>query len=290
MTLGLREDLKSKRFIVTADVIQPKGTALYKKLQALEILKGKVDAINAVDMPSGIMRLSALATCVKLKEMGFEPILQLVGRDRNRISIQSELLGAYVLEIRNVLCLTGDDVNRSDNPNTKGVFDLDSLGILEAARQLETGFDLGGNRLDGTPEFCLGAALDPGAKNQEDEVKKACLKAEAGAKFFQTQPVFEIEPFIKFLKKVDHLGVPILGGVFILKSAASAHFLNKNIPGINVPDSVLSELEKGDAESKSINITIRLIRDIVKVCAGVHIMMTTPWHHWIPHILDEVGI
>lgn len=288
--MTFREKLKSGEFIVTADVIPPKGTAVYKSLKGLEILKGRVAAINATDMPGANMRMGSLALCVKIKELGIEPIMQITCRDRNRISLQSEMLSAYVLGIRNILCLRGDEVTGSDNPGTKPVFDLDTVHLLEVARSLEKGFDMGGKRLDGLPKFCLGAALDPGAENQMEEIKRARSKVEAGAEFFQTQPVFDVGSFTRFMERVAFLDIPVLAGVFILKSAASARFINKNIPGIVVPEPIIQEIEKGDAEQRSIDITIRLVRALSDVCSGIHIMMTVPWHHWIPHILDEAEI
>ncbi len=288
--MSLKEDLNSQRFVVTADVIPPKGIAYGKSLKDFELLKGKVAAVNAADMPGAKMRMGSLALCVKIKEMGLEPILQMTCRDRNRISLQSEMLSAYVLGIRNILCLRGDDSSDSDNSDTKSVFDLETVDLLKAGRSLEQGVDLGGNRLDGAPEFCFGAVLDPGAENQAAEIEKARLKAEAGAEFFQTQPVFDVEAFGEFREKVTFTGVPILAGVFILKSAASARFMNKNVPGIHIPQWVIQEMEKGEEELRSIEITVRLLKELSDKCRGVHIMMTAPRHHWIPYIMDEAGI
>ncbi len=288
--MSLKEELKSQRFVVTADVIPPKGIAYDKSLKDIELLKGRVTAVNAADMPGANMRMGSLAMCVKIKEMGLEPILQMTCRDRNRIGLQSEMLSAYVLGIRNILCLRGDKSTDSDNPNTKAFFDLDTVDLLKAGKGLERGFDLGGNRLDGVPEFCLGAVLDPGAENQVAEIERARLKAEAGAEFFQTQPVFDVEAFGEFVEKVSVIGVPIIAGVFILRSAASARFMNKNIPGIHVPQRVIQEIEKGEAERRSIEITVRLVKELSDLCRGVHIMMTVPWHHYIPLIIDEAGI
>lgn len=288
--MSFREELKSGKFIVTADVMPPKGTAVYKSLKGIELLKGRVAAMNVDDMPGANMRMGTMAVCLKIKDMGIEPIMQITCRDRNRISLQSEMMSAYALGIRNILCLKGDEATDSDNPNTKPVFDLDTVQLLEAARGLEKGFDMGGNRLDGAPKFCLGAALDPGAETQTEEIKRARLKVEAGAEFFQTQPIFDIDAFSRFLEKVSILDVPILAGVFILKSAASARFINKNIPGIHVPANIIEELEKEDAEKRSIDIAIRLVRELSAISSGVHIMMTVPWHHWIPKILDEAKI
>ncbi len=288
--LSLREQLKSGNFLVTADVIPPKGTAYYKNLKGIEFLRGRVAAINATDMPGANMRMGALPICLKIKELGIDPILQMTCRDRNRISLQSEMLNAYVMGIRNILCLKGDDPASSDNPNTRAVFDLDTVDLLKTGRTLEGGFDLGGNRLDGSPRFCLGAVLDPGAKNRREEIVKAQLKAEAGAEFFQTQPVFDVDNFIKFLESIAFMGIPVLAGIFILKSAASARFINKNIPGISVPNWVIQELEKSDPEKRSIEIAVRLVRELSNICSGVHIMMTVPWHSRIPDILEQAGI
>lgn len=288
--MTFKDKLKSGEFIVTADVIPPKGTAVYKTLKGIELLKGEVDAINVTDMPGANMRMGSLAACVKVKEMGIEPIMQITCRDRNRISLQSEMLSAYALGVRNILCLRGDEATDSDNPDTKSVFDLDTIQLLAAARNLEQGFDMGGKRLDGVPSFCLGAALDPGALEPQEEIKKARLKAEAGAEFLQTQPIFDVDSYTRFLDSVAFLDIPILAGIFVLKSAASARFMNKNIPGVHVPDSIIQELEKGDTERRSIEITIRLIRELSSICSGVHIMMTTPWHDRIPYILNEAEI
>jgi 5,10-methylenetetrahydrofolate reductase len=200
------------------------------------------------------------------------------------------MLSAYAMGIRNILCLRGDDPAGSDNPNTSAVFDLDTIGLLKAGRSLGQGFDLGGNRLDGSPKFCLGAALDPGAENQEEEIRRTRLKAEAGAEFFQTQPIFDVDLFSRFLEEVSFLDIPVLAGIFILKSAASARFINKNIPGISVPPWVIQELEKSDPEKRSIEIAVRLVKELSNVSSGVHIMMTAPWHSRIPDILEEAGI
>jgi 5,10-methylenetetrahydrofolate reductase len=286
----LKEELKSVKFIVTADVIPPKGTEYYKCLKGIELLKGRVAAINVADMPGANMRMGSLAICLKIKDMGIDPILQVTCRDRNRISLQSEMLSAYAMGIRNILCLRGDDPAGSDNPNTRAVFDLDTIGLLKAGRSLEQGFDLGGNRLDGSPKFCLGAALDPGAENQEEEIRRTRLKAEAGAEFFQTQPIFDVGLSSRFLEEVSFLDIPVLAGIFILKSAASARFINKNIPGISVPPWVIQELEKSDPEKRSIEIAARLVKELSNVSSGVHIMMTVPWHYRIPDILEEAGI
>lgn len=288
--MGFSETLKQKQFVITTDVISPKGTDVTKRLASLQSVKGLVHGVNATDMPGASLRLGSLAMSVKVKELGFEPILQVTCRDRNRLSLQAELLSASLLGVNNILVLSGDNLERTDHPGTKEVFDLDSPGLLRAAKRLEEGFDLAGNRLSGSPRFCVGAALDPGMEPQEAEIEKAWKKAEAGAEFFQTQPVFEIESFVRFLERLGKIPVPILGGVFLLTSAKMARFFNQNVPGVMVPDSVIRQLEKGDPVEASINLTANLVKEMRTLCAGVHIMMVTDWHHLIPDILSRSGI
>ncbi|MDI7275702.1 MAG: methylenetetrahydrofolate reductase, partial [Anaerolineae bacterium] len=222
--MGFRQVLQSGRFIVTMDVMPPKGTDLSRLLGALAPARGRVDAINVPDMPSAVMRVGALAVSRVLKEHGFEPILQMTCRDRNRLALQADLLGAAVLGIENVLVLGGDDAALSDDAQARGVFDLDSLGLLAAARGLERGVDMAGHRLQGAPHFCLGAVANPNAPSLDDEVREVAAKAQAGAEFFQTQPIFDLDACSAFMGRVADLGVPVLGGVLLLRSARMARY------------------------------------------------------------------
>ena len=207
--------LRTKRFLITADVVPPKGVNISKMLSRIDSLVSKVDAVNVVDLPGSVMRVSPLPIALLLKERGLEPILQMTCRDRNRLALQADLLGAYILGITNILALTGDEIDLSDDPGVKPVFDLDSIELLKAARKLEKGHDLGGNPLRGSPKFCIGAVVDPGADPVEPEIEKMQRKVEAGAEFFQTQPIFDIKVFAEFLEKAGKAEAPILGGVLL---------------------------------------------------------------------------
>lgn len=279
--------LKTQKFLVTTDVIPPKGVNISNMLNKIRFLVNKVDAVNVVDLPSAIMRTSSLPVAILLKQQGLEPILQMTCRDRNRLALQADLLGAYILGIRNVLALTGDDTNLSDDPKAKSVFDLDSIELLRAIRSLEKGYDLGNNSLKGSPRFCKGAVVDVAADPLEPEIERMYQKIEAGAEFFQTQPIFEIERVVEFIEKAGKIKVPILGGVLLLKSSKMAHFMNKNVPGIRVPKYVIHQMEKAHNPVEiSIQIACNIINQLKEICRGIHIM-TVNWEDKVPLVLQK---
>ncbi len=286
--MSFKDALRSGKRLVTMDVIPPKGTDFSRTLKKVRPLKNRVDGVNVVDMPSAVMRMSPLALGHLLKEEGFDPILQITCRDRNRLSLQADLLAAAALGIENVLVLSGDPTDLSDDPDAKPVFDLDSVGLLHAARGLEEGHDMAGKKLTGCPRFCLGAAVDPGAEPLEPEIEKMGRKISAGAEFFQTQPVYDVDAFAGFMKRIEHLRTPVLAGIFLLKSAKMARFINQNVPGVNVPESIIAEIEKSsDPVAKSIEIAVRTIKSVIDLAQGVHIM-TIHWEDKIPQILDAL--
>ncbi len=286
--MGFRDALKSGRTVITTDVIPPKGTDLSKRLASLQEISGRVDGINITDMPSANLRMSALAMSVKVRELGFDPILQITCRDRNRLSLQAELLGAHVLGVSNLLLLSGDDVDKSDHPGVKSVFDLGSVTLIEAARGLEKGHDLGGNAIKGAPDFCVGAALDPDKEPQGAEIDKAWDKIKAGTEFFQTQPIFDVASFASFLEKMGKTEVPIIAGVFLITSAKMARFFNDNVPGVTIPDNIVREFdESADPLKTGVEVTARLARELKEMCAGIHIMMVSDLHNLIPDILKQ---
>ncbi|MCM8770114.1 MAG: methylenetetrahydrofolate reductase, partial [Candidatus Omnitrophica bacterium] len=200
--MSFAEKLTQGKFTLTSEIGPPKGTDIEPVLQEAEHLRGKVDAFNVTDLQSSVMRLGSLATCRLLVERGLEPIFQITCRDRNRLALQSDLLSAYVLGIKNVLCLTGDHPILGDHPEAKPVFDLDSVSLLYAASALMQGHDLANNQLVGKPEFFLGAVVSPVADPVEPQIAKMELKIEAGARFFQTQAVYDLKAFEKFMKIV----------------------------------------------------------------------------------------
>jgi 5,10-methylenetetrahydrofolate reductase len=289
----LNEGLNAGRFIVTSEVGPPKGVNIEKCLEEAESLKGRVMAFNVTDLQSSVMRFGSLATCRLLVDRGLEPILQMTCRDRNRLALQSDLLSAYGLGIRNVLCLTGDHQQLGDHPQAKEVFDLDSVQLLEAARTLEAGKDMAGNDLEGAPEFFLGAVVAPGAEPLEPQILKMEKKIKAGAQFFQTQAVYDTERFKAFMKEVTHLKVPVMAGVVILKSVGMARYMNANVAGVNVPEELIEELKKDKDKTKSgrtgVEIAIRIIKEAKDYCQGVHVM-GLGWEDKIPAILDGAGL
>jgi methylenetetrahydrofolate reductase (NADPH) len=288
--MKLAELAQKGKFIVTAEVGPPKGTDIAEMMEDAELLHGRVDAINVTDQQSSVMRLGSLATCRLLKDKGMEPVFQITCRDRNRIALQSDLLSAAVFGVENVLCLTGDYVGLGDHPEAKPVFDLDSASLLMTAKQLEAGKDLAGIDLKGSPEFCLGAVVTPGAEPLEPQIIKMEKKVKAGAQFFQTQAVYDAKQFESFMKAVSHLKVPVMLGIVMLRSAGMARFMNKNVAGVYVPDSLIEEMDQAEKKGeKSIEIAARLINEMKSMCQGAHIM-AIGWEKKVPQVLDAAGL
>ena len=243
MAPSFREALDSGKFVVTAEITPPKGITVDGMLGKIDLLKDKVDALNVPDNQSSVMRLNPLAVCHLIRERGGEVILQLSCRDRNRLALQSDLLGAYVLGIHNVLCLTGDHVTLGDHKEAKPVFDIDSVQLLQAIKLLEEGNDLGGNKLEGGAQFCSGATVVPGADPLEPQLLKFEKKIKAGATFFQTQAIYDLEKLKNFMKHARQFKVKVLAGVTLLDSSAMVEEMSNRIPGISMPR-ILGQLER----------------------------------------------
>ena len=281
------------KFVVTCEAGPPKGVHLDKLIDDLLPLKDKAAAFNVTDLQSSVMRAGSMAVCRLLKERRLEPIMQLTCRDRNRLGLQSDVLSAAVLGIENLLCLTGDHPTLGDHPDAMPVFDLDSVQLLAAVKTIMAGKDMAGNDLEGPPpSFCLGAAVNPGAEPIEPQIMKMEKKIEAGAEFFQTQAVYEVDKFAAFVEKTKHLDVPVMAGIVLLKSAGMAKFMNANVAGIHVPDSIIEELNAAGKEGriqKSIEISARLVRQLKDLCDGVHIM-ALGWERHVPAVLEQAGV
>jgi len=288
--MALCDKIKSGKFIITSEIAPPKGTDVEEVLKDAELVKGRVDAINVTDLQSSVMRAGSLAICKLLIERGFEPVLQVTCRDRNRLALQSDLLSAAVFGIENVLSLTGDHPALGDHPSAKPVFDLDSIQLLEVIRELESGKDMAGKELKGAPRFCAGAVVNPGADPIEPEIIKMEKKIRAGAKFFQTQAIYDIGLFKRFLQASSHLKTTIIAGIVLLKSAGMARYMNKNVAGVFVPDDLILQMEQAkDKSSKSIEIAARLIKELKSMCQGVHIM-PIGWDKKVPLVMDAAGL
>jgi len=294
MAASFKEVLDSGQFVVTAEVAPPKGTDLENFRHHVELLKDRVHGLNVTDHQSSVMRFPSLGGTLIIRELGGEPILQMTCRDRNRLALQADLLLAYSRGVRNVLCLTGDSIVVGDHKEAKGVFDLDSCQLLRTVRTLEKGQDLAGNNLIGGVEFCAGAIVTPEANPLEPQLIKFEKKIEAGAEFIQTQAVYDLEGFKSFMDYAGQFKVKILAGIILLTSAPMARFMNKNVPGVRVPQSLIDEMAaapKGKALEAGIAIAGRMIRQIKaeKICHGVHIMAIGR-EETVPAILEAAGI
>ncbi len=287
--MNFSEKLKNGKFLITSEIGPPKGVNIDKNLEEAELLRGKVDGFNVTDLQSSVMRIGSLAISHLLAERDLEPIFQLTCRDRNRLALQSDLISAYVLGIKNVLCLTGDHTLLGDHPQAKPVFDLDSVSLLRAAKTLMEGKDIAGNELAGSPDFCLGAVVNPGADPLELQITKMELKVEAGTQFFQTQAVYEAKKFEQFMRATEHIKVPIMVGIVLLKSAGMARFMNANVAGVFVPDNlikIMAAASKQERPQKSIEIAASLIKELKGMGQGVHIM-PLGWDKYVPEILEK---
>jgi len=294
MTRPFREVLNSGKFVITSEVAPPKGTNLEKVLHHIDLLKDKVDGINVTDHQSSVMRFPSLGIVILIKERGGEPILQMTCRDRNRLALQADLLFAYSRGVRNVLCLTGDSITVGDHKQAKAVFDLDSVQLLRMVRTMESGKDLGGNELNGAVEFCAGAIVTPEAQPIEPQLIKFEKKVAAGAEFFQTQGIYDLDNFRKFMQYARQFNTKILAGIILLTSAGMARYMNKNVPGVFVPQELIEELASTPKEKvleKGIEIAGRMIKTIKEeaLCDGVHIMAIGR-EELVPDILAAAGI
>ena len=291
--MSLKSRLDAGEFVVTAEVGPLKGTKTDEIEEVGDLLHGKVDAVNVTDQQSAVMRLGSLAVCHLLIDKGLEPVFQMTCRDRNRLAMQSDLLSASVLGIKNVLCLTGDLPVLGDHPQAKPVYDLDSVQLLWVIKNLNEGHDMEGNELEGMPSFFPGASVNPGADSEasfELQIIKMEKKIAAGARFFQTQAVFDADVFQGFMERVKGFNVPVLAGIIPLKSAGMARFMNKNIAGVSVPDELIAKMSKAEDRTQTgIEIAANTISELKGMCQGVHIM-AMGWEDKVPAMLDAAGL
>lgn len=288
--MSLKEALASGEFVITSEVGPPKGTDIAEMLEAADLMRDRIHALNVTDNQAAVMRMSTIAACIHLKQHGYEPVLQVTCRDRNRLGLQSDLLGAASFGIENVLSLTGDHVVVGDHPQAKAVFDLESVQLLDVIAQLNAGRDMTGHHLHGTPSFLPGAVVTPDAHPLRPQLAKFEKKVRAGAKYFQTQAVYDPDSFKSFMEFARRFDVKVMAGIVVLRSARMARFMNKNIPGVSVPQCVIDELEASTEGTKTgIEIAARFIREVRDECDGVHIMAVGA-EHLVPQILDAAEL
>ena len=282
--------LQSKRFVITTELNPPKGTDLAPLLERAESLRGVVDAFNLTDSHTARMSMSPIAAAYLLLDRGFEPILQITCRDRNRIALQADVLAAAALGVRNIVTMTGDHPGGGDHPDAKPVFDIDSTALLQSLTGLQTGNDMSGAELRGAPDLLVGAVVNPGADDLDREIGRMEEKIDAGAAFFQTQAVYDAAAFERFMRRVEGYSVPILAGCIMLKSGNMARNFNANVPGINVPDAIISRMDAASSVNTrrhaSAEITAEIISDIRPMCQGAHIM-AIGWESLIPSVIEN---
>ena len=271
----LREVLESGQFVTTVEYNPPKGTDVSHIMDNAKALLGKVHGVNVTDNTAAILRAGSLSVCRLLYEMGHDPVMQMTCRDRNRLAIQSDLLSAHILGIRNILCLTGDYPTVGDHKDAKPVYDLDSVGIMQVIHSLNQGKDLAGHKLLGPTDLFIGAAVTPEQDPPGPMLAKVEMKVNAGTKFFQTQAFYDVEKFKAFMQAVRKFPVKVLAGILVLRSAKMAEFMNANIPGVDVPQAIIDELKAASDERAldvGVQIAVRTIKAVRAHCDGVHIM------------------
>jgi len=267
------QKLAANRFVLTGEVAPPKGAGIDKTLARARNMATHTDAINVTDNQRAVMRMSSLATAGRLAADGLEPILQMTCRDRNRLGLQSDLLGAHALGIHNILALTGDPVTAGTQPDSKAVFDLSSAKLIEAATELAHGRDLAGNTIAPAPDLFLGAAVNPNAKRLTGQLKWLERKLAAGAAFIQTQAIYDHAALQRLNEALGTRPVPILAGVLLLRNARMARFLRDEVPGVEVPEALIARLEATQHPRQTgIDIAIELFEQLAPLADGVHLM------------------
>ncbi|WP_049750880.1 methylenetetrahydrofolate reductase [Prochlorococcus marinus] len=288
----LQYALESEGAAITAEIMPPRGGDPSHAIAMASKLSDRVHALNVTDGSRAIMRMSSLAVCKLLLEANLEPVLQIACRDKNRIGLQAEILGAHALGIKNVLCLTGDPVKAGDQPNARPVHDFESVQLLKQVAALNRGEDpVQGQLPNGRTALFAGAAADPNCKNLNSLLKRLERKKLAGAQFLQTQMVMNSRVLERFSKEIaDPLEFPVLAGVFLLKSAKNAAFINKVVPGACIPNSILARLDNAHEPIKEgITIAAEQVKSFLGITKGVHIMAIRA-EHLIPQILDQANV
>ena len=285
----LKAAIESGRFVVTSELTPPKGTDLGSLLDKADALRNVVTAFNLTDSHAARMAMAPMAAARRLLERGAEPIVQMTSRDRNRLALQADMLGAHALGVRNLVFMGGDPPANGDHPDAKGVFDLSSSALLDAASALGRGEDLMGNALAGAAEFLLGAVVNPGAADLAGELRRLEEKVEAGARFFQTQAVYDVGAYERFVEATRDMNLSLLTGIIPLKSPRMAQYMNTKVPGISIPDALIREIgDAPDRRAKGAEIAARIIREVRPMANGVHIM-AIGWEDLIPEIMVRAG-
>jgi methylenetetrahydrofolate reductase (NADPH) len=296
---NLEKILKAGHFAFTGELGPPRGTGVDEVKHKASFLKGMVDSVNITDNQTAVVRMASWAASLIVLQEGLEPNYQMVCRDRNRLAMQSDILGAYTLGIRNMLCLSGDHQKFGDHPQAKGVFDIDSMQLISMVKRMrDEGKFLGGTEIEHPPQIFIGAAANPFADPFEWRVHRLAKKVEAGVDFIQTQCIYNMEKFRNFIKMANDMGLTekvfILAGVTPMKSVGMARYMKAKVPGMDVPDEIIKRLQgvdKTKVADEGIKIACEQIEEFkeLKGVAGVH-LMAIEWEHKVPEIAERAKV
>ncbi len=296
---NLEKVLRSGHFALTGELGPPRGTSVEAVQEKASHLKNMVDAVNITDNQTGMVRMSSWATSMILLQQGLEPVYQMVCRDRNRLAMQADVLGASAMGIGNMLCLSGDHQQFGDHPHAKGVFDIDSLQLVSTVKTMrDDGKFQGGADIDNPPSMFIGAAANPFAEPHEWRVYRLAKKIDAGVDFIQTQCVFNMQRMREWLKQAEDMGLTertyIMAGITPMKSVGMAKFMQSKVPGMDVPDEVIERLRgvpKKNQKDEGIRIAVEQMQEFkeMKSVAGIH-LMAIEWEHKVPEIAEAAGL
>ena len=296
---NLQKKLSQGKFVVTAECGPPRGANQDVIAKKIGLLKDYVDAVNVTDNQTAIVRMSSIAASAQLVNAGLEPVMQMVVRDRNRIAIQSDIMGAYALGIKNILCLSGDHQQFGSQPDALNVFDIDSINLIRAVKEMrDRGKDMNGHDLDIAPAMFIGAAANPFADPFEYRILRLAKKIDAGADFIQTQCIYNMDRFKEWMKKAADLGLTkktyILGGLTPLRSAGMARYMNNEVAGMDIPDEIIKRMDsaaKDKQAEEGLKICIETIEQLREIdgISGVHIM-AIEWEEVVARIVKEAGL
>lgn len=292
MKSKLQQTLEKNSKVITAELMPPRGGDPIRSLKIAQLLRNKVHAVNITDGSRAIMRMCSLAMSKLLLENGIEPIMQISCRDRNKIALQSDILGANALGIKNILCITGDSVKAGDQQETKAVHEFEAVRLLKQIQSFNQGIDPTFDQLpDKRTEIFSGAAVDPSCRNQRSLKSRTIKKKEAGANFLQTQIVMDRKCLADFCNEISNpLEIPVIAGVFLLKSYKNALFINKFVPGANIPENILNRLKEAkNPLQEGILIASEQAKDFINIADGIHLMAVKS-EHLIPEILEKAGL
>lgn len=294
---NLERILTSGKFAVTAEAGPPKGTSAEVIRKKGELLRNCCDAVNVTDNQTAIVRMSSVAGCLLLKQQGIEPVMQMVVRDRNRLALQSDVLGAVALGIGNILCLSGDHQKFGNHPGAKGVFDIDSIQLIQMLKTMRDEHKfISGEDLSGEVPVFIGAAANPFADPFEYRASRLAKKVKAGADFIQTQAVYDVPKFARWMEMLTARGldkqVHILAGVIPIRSAGMARYMRDYVPGVNVPDDIVTRMEESEApKEEGVRIILEIIEQLKDMPGvhGIHIM-AVGWEDIVPEVVEKSGL